>query len=80
MKLTIEINEEELQEAVIAIIARNVAQTNWKYMTREALKDAVKEVVYADKENLMERCVERASTELTKKGLPRLLDKMMEKD
>ena len=43
---------------------------------RKMVPELVKEMVYAHKEDIIEQIVSRATTELVKKGLPKLLERM----
>lgn len=76
MKITIEINDEELQEAVVAIIARESVHSYFKRDEAKGVEKAVKDVVYSQKDELIERCINRASAEITRKALPKLLERM----
>lgn len=78
MKVTIEIDEDELQKAIIDMIAKECARTYFKRDEYKGIEKAVKEVVYSQKEELLSRCVDKASTELTRKALPKLLEKLTE--
>ncbi len=42
---------------------------------KKGIEQAVKETVYVEKEKLIEKCVDRATVELTKKAFPKLIDK-----
>ena len=44
----------------------------------KGIEKAVKEVIYSQKEELLSRCVDKASAELTRKALPKLLEKLTE--
>lgn len=76
MQITIDIDENEFQKAMIEIIAKESTRTYFRQEKAKGIENAVKEVVYSQKEELIERCVDRASTELTRKALPRLIEKM----
>ena len=41
------------------------------------IQQAVKEIVYSRKDEIIEKVISRASTEIVKKGMPKLFDKMM---
>ena len=84
MKLTIEINEEEIAELVTKEIAsRIVADRHYigreaQYGVRNAVDKAVQKYIYSEKDVIIDRVVNRASVEIVKKGLPKLLDKLSE--
>ena len=76
MQITIEIDENEFQKAMIEIIAKESVRTYFRHEEAKGIENAVKEVVYSQKEELIKRCVDRASAELTRKALPKLIEKM----
>ena len=78
MKVTIEIDEDELQKAIIYMVAKECARAYFKRDEYKGIEKAVKEVVYSQKEELLSRCVDKASAELTRKALPKLLEKLTE--
>lgn len=84
MKLTIEINEEHIAEIVSQEIAKQIfnerdyVSREAKYGVREGVDKAIKAYIYKEKDRIIERVVERASVEIVKKGLPKLLDRLSE--
>lgn len=44
--------------------------------TQRAIAEAVKDLIYSRKDEIIEMVVDRASREIVKKGLPRLLERM----
>ena len=84
MKLTIEINEEEIAGLVTEEIARRIVANGdyigreAKYGVRNAVDKAVQKYIYSEKDVIIERVVNRASVEIVKKGLPKLLNKLSE--
>lgn len=79
MKIAIEVDETELQKAIIDIVAKESVRSYFKCDEGKGVEKAVKEVVYSQKEELITRCVNRAVAELKRKALPELL-KMMGED
>ena len=79
MKITIEVDENELQKAIIDIVAKESVRSYFKRDEGKGVEKAVKDVVYSQKEELITRCVNRAAAELKRKALPELL-KMMGED
>ena len=52
-------------------------QMNYKYTdTDYVIRDAVKELVYSHKDEIIDRVVDRAVKEIVKKGLPKLMERM----
>lgn len=82
MQIKIEIDDEELQKEVTRIIANKLTAT-WS-MERNLLKttvaNAVKDVVYSQKADIIKMVVNRASAEIVRKAMPELLNKMMSSD
>lgn len=79
IKIEIEIPDEEINKAIIEILSKKILSQHTlenRTMNKYGIADAVKEIVYTQKEELIERCVERASTELVKKAFPQLMDKL----
>ena len=86
VKLEIEIDEGYIAELVSKEIARRIVETH-RYENREAragIRDgvdkAVKQYIYSKKDAIVDRVVERATVEIVKKGLPKLLEKAMAKE
>lgn len=83
MQITINIDDSEIERIAIEKITDAIAENYHKRSLseesrgrREAVQKSVKEIIYSDKENLINRCVEQASRELVKKGLPKLIEKL----
>ena len=86
MKLEIEIDEAYIAELVSQEIARRIIETHGyenheaKYGIREGVDKAVKQYIYSKKDAIIDRVVDRATVEIVKKGLPKLLEKVMTKE
>jgi hypothetical protein len=80
VKLEIDINDRELQEEITGIIAKKItaAWSAERNMLKHTIADAVKEVVYSQKEMIIDKVIKRATTEIVRKAMPKLMDKMME--
>lgn len=84
MKIEIEVSDEKIAEIVERMIAEEMISQyglmarEGKYGIRQATEKSVKEIIYSRKDEMIERCVVRASTELVKKGLPKLLERIGE--
>lgn len=83
MQITINIDDSEIERIAIEKITDAIAENYHKRSygeesrgRREAVQKCVKEIIYSDKENLINRCVEQASRELVKKGLPKLIERL----
>lgn len=44
--------------------------------SREAIALAIKDMIYSRKDEIIDKIIDKATTELVKKGLPRLLERM----
>jgi transcription elongation factor len=82
MKITISIDEDRIAELVekeiVSQILKNATMMNYnaKRGVKVGTDQAVKEYIYANKEEIIERVVQRASVEIVKKGLPKLLSEL----
>lgn len=80
MKMEIEISEENISGLIEEMIARQFIEGRGgeyreaRYGVRDGIDKAVKNYIYSEKENIIERVVERATREIVKKGLPKLLE------
>ena len=85
MKLEIEIDEGYIAELVSKEIARRIVETHGyenreaRYGIKEGGDKAIKQYIYSKKDAIVDRVVERATVEIVKKGLPKLLEKVMTK-
>jgi len=79
MKLEIEINDKELQEEMKVILSRQLVSeyTSERKVFKREIAKAVKEVVYSEKASIIEMVVNRATTEIVKKSVPELLNKII---
>lgn len=81
-EITVKINEDEIAQMVVEKIADRMAKEytsefrDTKHGIRYGAEKAVKEYVYSQKDAIIEKCVARASAELVRKGLPKLIDRM----
>lgn len=82
MELKLNIDENKLKELVINEIATKiVSERTWenreaKIGIREAVQSGAKEYIYSQKEEIINRVVEKATIEIVKKGIPRLLESL----
>jgi Cys-tRNA synthase (O-phospho-L-seryl-tRNA:Cys-tRNA synthase) len=82
MKIEIEIDEKYITELVSQEIAKRIVAEHGyesregKFGIREGVDKAIKQYIYSKKDEVIERVVDRASVEIVKKGLPKLLEKL----
>jgi len=82
MKIEIEIDEKYIAELVSQEIARRIVAERGsesreaKLGIRDGIDKAIKQYIYSQKDIVIERVVDRASTEIVKKGLPKLLERI----
>ena len=74
----IEVNEDSIKEQITEIL-----NCEWKDQMRSqytecgrVMTEAVKELIYSKKDQIVEMVVDRAVREIVKKGLPKLLERM----
>ena len=64
---------EQINTILNTIIKREMA---WKYSNvDQVVRESVKEIVYTQKDEIINRVVERATREIVKKGWPKLIDR-----
>lgn len=73
----IEVDDEKIKEKVNEILNQifNEEMTRAACSERGLFAVAAKEIVYSHKEEIIEKVVNRATKEIVKKGLPKLLEK-----
>lgn len=82
MKIEIEIDEKYVAELVSQELAKRIVAEHAyenreaKYGIREGVDKAIKQYIYSKKDSVIERVVDRASVEIVKKGLPKLLNRL----
>lgn len=75
----IEVDENAIKEQIAGIlntVLNQELQSRYSGTGRE-ISAAVKELIYSNKDRIIEMVVDRASVEIVRKGLPRLMDKMI---
>ena len=86
MKIAFEIDEDYIKELVSQDIAGRIVEEcryesrEAKYGIRDGTDKAIKQYIYSNKDTIIDRVVNRASAEIVRKAMPKLLDKMMEDD
>lgn len=79
MKIEINISDDELREEIKQLLVRRITNEfsyESRVLDKKLVSEIVKEVIYSQKDILIDRCVNKAATELTKKALPKLIDKI----
>ena len=79
---TIEINDDAIKEQVQGIlntICNRELNNKYSESGRE-ISAAVKDLVYSRKDEIIDMVVDRATREIVRKGLPKLLDRFGETD
>ena len=86
MKIELEIDDGYLKEMVANELAERIVK-NYSYENQDAkygikygTEKAIKEYIYSRKDEIIDKVINRASTEIVKKGMPKLFDKMMKGD
>lgn len=79
MQITVNISDDEIKDTILTSIKDSFrGQYETDFGIRDATAAAVKELVYSRKDEIIEKCVDRASRELVRKGMPKLLEKFQE--
>lgn len=83
MDISIKIDEQRVTELAEQLITEQMVSEHWNYISRETERDirdsvdkAIKEHIYSRKDEIIERVVERATREIVKKGLPKMLERL----
>ena len=78
MKVTIEIDEDELQKAIIDMVAKECARAYLSVMNIKGSKKRSRRLFIVRKRSCCRAAWIKASAELTRKALPKLLEKLTE--
>lgn len=88
ISLNIEISEEEIKDLVAEKISDAIVEKFSQEKLscdgtiargiRDGMDKVVQDMLYAHKDEIIDRVVERASTEMVRKGMPKLLSQMTE--
>lgn len=76
MEITIEIPDDELKEHLCAVIAQElyVSYSADRNLYKRTIAECVREVIYKDKSNIVDRIVAQASRECRTKAIKMLLE------
>lgn len=75
----IEVDENAIKEQISGIlntVLNGELRTRYSDTGRE-ISSAVKDLIYSQKDRIIEMVVDRAAAEIVRKGLPKLMDKMI---
>lgn len=80
MKIEIEIPDEELKEVITQVIAKELCSdySADRILYKRTIAECVREVIYADKENIVDRIVAQAGRECKNKAIKKLLESIEE--
>ena len=80
MKITIEIPDEEIKDAVLNVVARqyNKNYSSDRRNVDRVVSECVRKVIYEDKERITDRIVSQASSHLKNVALKKMMEKMTE--
>lgn len=79
-KYLIEIDDEAVKKQIHNIVAE-LLNEELKYKgtpTHKVVAEAVKDIVYSQKDEIIDKVVNKASREIVKKGFPKLIEKWSE--
>lgn len=74
----VEIDDEAIHKQIEAILNRSINnQLSSKYSeTGKEVSAAVKELIYSRKDEIIEEVINRATAEVTRKAIPKLLERL----
>ena len=81
----IQVNDEEVKKQILDILNRIVQnelynQYGGRSNITPTIETLVKEIVYSRKDEIVKMVVDRATREIVKKGLPKLLERTVNND
>lgn len=76
MKIEIEIPDDELKETILSVVARDLVSdySGDRELYKRTIANCVREVIYKDKANIVDRIVAQASRECRTKAIKKLLE------
>ena len=82
MKITVEIPEDELKEAVMALVARDFKAefSSDRRMAMKVVAECVREIIYKEKAEIVDRIVAQASRECRSKAVKKLLENIEQEE
>lgn len=77
MEIKVTIDEKELEELITLNLVKQVLNKyEYRYELKDAIGKGIKEHIYANKDQITEKVIERATKEIVKKGLPKFIEKL----
>ena len=78
MEIKIQIDEEELKKLITDLIARKITTqyTAERNMFKNELAKATREVIYAEKDYIIQEVIHRAVKEVSKKSITKMVEDM----
>ena len=84
MEIKINVDTDKITQMVEEMIAKEIFE-NQRGLGRDArfgvasgVEKAVKDYIYSRKSEIVERCIEKATKEIVRKGVPKLLERVVE--
>lgn len=76
MKITVEIQEDELKECVMQVVAKRFYSdySADRRMVQRVVSECVREIIYKEKTEIVDRIVEQARRECKNKAVKKLLE------
>lgn len=76
MKVTVEISDDELKREILNLVAKDykAEYSEDRRRTNVVVKECVREIIYQDKERIIDRIVAQASRECGNKAIKKFLD------
>lgn len=78
MKITVEISDEELKQAILNVMANEYysSYSSDRNHVDRVTKECVREIIYKDKERISDRIVAQASGHLKNVAIKKMLEKL----
>lgn len=77
MEIKVTIDEKELEELITLNLVKQVLNKyEYRYELKDAIGKGIKQHIYDNKDEITEKVVERATREIIKKGLPKLIENL----
>lgn len=85
MELNITLTDEEIKEAVLAIVAKRISEdldvekySSLKYVTRREVKAVIRDLLKGHMDELADRAVSAAAKSIENRAVKKLLDRISE--
>lgn len=78
--MTVDVDCERIEELIALAIANKMVESREVKMgVRDGVDKAIQKHIYARKEDIIERLIERATAEVVRKGIPKLIESLAQK-